>query len=372
MRRRDDTVPGQESKPLSRVRRTATDRKRQITDACLEIIAARGFSSASVREISRRSGISIGTLLHHFETKDDILYAAIDEIAATWDKGAQAILEGSGRPLERLHRYIDWVLGDEEYDYLWRVFMAFWHEAVFDPQTKASILEGNKSQDELIAACVSEAISLGELGGDDPDHIGKTLTTTIDGVAIHIHGRLGRWDRKSGIALCKEVLDQHSPGRGPPRLAHRRDRRAADNEPTGDESEQSKEIVATLVDAWNSQGIERICSFFHDDFENWQAPLPTVRGLSNYREHLRTWFTAYPDLRLEIVTLFAEGELVCLETRATGSPAGLFFNVEPTAAAGINRALDILELRDGKVWRERGYWDFSLFSGQPSPLSNNR
>jgi predicted ester cyclase len=127
--------------------------------------------------------------------------------------------------------------------------------------------------------------------------------------------------------------------------------------------------VAALVEAWNSHDVERICAFFHEDFENWQAPLPTVRGLPAYREHLERWFSAYPDLRLEIVTLFAEGELVCLETRATGSPVGRFFGREPAAAEGVNRALDVLVLRDGKVWRERGYWDFSLFTGERSPLA---
>ena len=139
--------------------------------------------------------------------------------------------------------------------------------------------------------------------------------------------------------------------------------------PPSDVTERSKAIVAALVDAWNSHDVDQICAFFHEDFENWQAPLPPVRGLDAYREHLERWFAAYPDLRLEIVTLFAEGELVCLETRATGSPDGRFFGSEPARAEGVNRALDVLVLRDGKVWRERGYWDFSLFTGERSPLA---
>ena len=126
-------------------------------------------------------------------------------------------------------------------------------------------------------------------------------------------------------------------------------------------------IVRALVDAWNSHDVERICSFFHDDFENHQAPLPPVVGLDAYRRHLTEWFTAYPDLRLEIVTLFAEGDRVCLETRATATPAGAFFGVA-TAPGRDNRALDVLELRDGRVLRQRGYWDFSVWTGVPSPL----
>jgi predicted ester cyclase len=131
----------------------------------------------------------------------------------------------------------------------------------------------------------------------------------------------------------------------------------------------SVEIVRELVDAWNSHDIERIAAFFHDDFENWQLPIPTVRGLDAYRDHLRHWFAAYPDLRMEIVTLFADGDSVCLETRGVGTSSAPFFGGAGDSASNENRALDILELRDGKVWRERGYWDFSLFTGSASPLA---
>ena len=166
-----------------------------------------------------------------------------------------------------------------------------------------------------------------------------------------MHGRLGRWDRERGVRHCLDFLDSHrTPAAAP--------------------SQRSAAIVRTLVDAWNSHDVERICAFFHEDFENWQAPLPTVRGLDAYRAHLAHWFRAYPDLRLTIVTLFADGDRVCLETSATGSPVAAFFAAEPTANGRVNRALDVLELREGRVWRERGYWDFSLFAGAPSPLAD--
>jgi predicted ester cyclase len=128
------------------------------------------------------------------------------------------------------------------------------------------------------------------------------------------------------------------------------------------------DTVRGLVDAWNSHDVERITAFFHDDFENWQLPIPTVRGLDAYRRHLRHWFAAYPDLHMEIATLFAEGDLVCLETYGTGTPEQSFFGTS-TGVARENRALDVLELRDGKVWRQRGFWDFSLWTGAPSPLT---
>jgi AcrR family transcriptional regulator len=310
-----------------------THRRQQlIVQACVAAIAEKGYSSTSIREIASRAGMSVGTLLHHFASKQEILTACMDHIIETWDGRAEEILTGRGSPLQRLERLIRWVLADPEYDHLWRVYMAFWHEAIFNPQTKAAILEGSVTWDASVGRCVGEAIEAGELVGDDPERIGRSLTTMIDGVAIHIHGRLGRWDRESGVALCLDFLRSHQPSAA-------RDSAAA--------------IVREVVAAWNSHDVERICEHFHDDFENWQAPLPTVRGLDAYRRHLTRWFDAYPGLHLEIVTLFADGNTVCLETTASGSPVDSFFGVAPNVAGGVNRALDVLVLREGKVWRQR-------------------
>ena len=330
----------------------AEERREQIVRVCGEAIAERGYSATSVREIAARAGVSVGTLLHHFGSKDAILAAALQDAARTWNRGEAEILGGPGRPIERLELLVEWLLTDPLCDRLWRVYMAFMHEAVFDDGLEASVLQANAEWDGALAACIREAIDAGELAGDDPDLIGQGLTTLIEGVAIQVHGRLGRWDRERGIRHCLDFLASHRT-------------------PVTDRSERSREVVRALVDAWNSHDVERICGFFHEDFENWQAPLPTVRGLDAYRAHLAHWFRAYPDLRLTIVTLFADGERVCLETSASGSrAAAAFFAADPTANGepGVNRALDVLELRDGKVWRERGYWDFSLFAGAPSPL----
>jgi AcrR family transcriptional regulator len=175
----------------------------------MRVIAEKGFSSTSIREIAREADVSIGTLGHHFESKDEILLACMDRVIQTYAEIAEGILKGSGRPLARLERLIDVVLGDPSLDYLWRIYMAFWHEAVFDSSVKSSILEGNIAWDASMAACIQEAIDAGEIDTPDPNATGKLLSTLMCGVAIDVHGRLGRWDRESAIELCKAELARH-------------------------------------------------------------------------------------------------------------------------------------------------------------------
>lgn len=133
--------------------------------------------------------------------------------------------------------------------------------------------------------------------------------------------------------------------------------------------EDNLRTVVWLIDAWNSHDRGRIRPFFHDDFENHQLPFPPVIGLAAYLEHCGHWFEAYPDFRIEAVTLFGEGELVCLESRGEGTRVHCFFGEEPSGRREVNFAIDVFEFEDGKIRRERGYWDFSVATGRPAPTA---
>ncbi len=136
-----------------------------------------------------------------------------------------------------------------------------------------------------------------------------------------------------------------------------------------DPGNDNVERVLALVEAWNSHDLQRIADFFHDDFENHQLPLPPVVGLAAYLEHCRRWFEAYPDFRIEPLTLFGDGDLVCLESRGAGTRVSGFFGAEPSGRLEVNYALDVFELRDARILRERGYWDYSVLTGQPAPAA---
>jgi predicted ester cyclase len=130
----------------------------------------------------------------------------------------------------------------------------------------------------------------------------------------------------------------------------------------------AKETLFAVCDAWNSHDLDRILALFHEDFVNDQQPLPVMHGLAAYREHLERWFEAYPTLRVEFLTVVAEGDTVCTEARLETEPVGAGFFGAPPEGRRENRAMDVFVLRDGKVWRQRGYWDFSLYTGRVSPL----
>jgi AcrR family transcriptional regulator len=58
-----------------------TDRKREILETALDIIADEGYGSLSMRALARASGMKLGALQYHFRTWEDMLRALVAFIA---------------------------------------------------------------------------------------------------------------------------------------------------------------------------------------------------------------------------------------------------------------------------------------------------
>jgi TetR/AcrR family transcriptional regulator, fatty acid metabolism regulator protein len=70
-----------EIKMVTKVARATTEeRKKQIIDEAIKIIHEEGYSTLSIRELSRRVGISEPAIYRHFLNKDDIIKGILDRI----------------------------------------------------------------------------------------------------------------------------------------------------------------------------------------------------------------------------------------------------------------------------------------------------
>jgi AcrR family transcriptional regulator len=82
------------------------DRKAEIIQAALAVIAERGYRGASLAAVAERVGLSQQGLLHYFPTKEALLIAVL-EIRDQWDM-ASAALAGSAWPMEMLAGLVEY------------------------------------------------------------------------------------------------------------------------------------------------------------------------------------------------------------------------------------------------------------------------
>lgn len=84
------------------VRQPTEERRRQIADAALKVIAERGLGRFTTQAIAAEIGVSDGMIFRHFASKEDIVLAALDRVE-------ERLFEGfppeDADPLVRLERF---------------------------------------------------------------------------------------------------------------------------------------------------------------------------------------------------------------------------------------------------------------------------
>ena len=66
---------------------------------------------------------------------------------------------------------------------------------------------------------------------------------------------------------------------------------------------------------------------------------------------------AFPDAKLELLSLLTGPDMACVEMRATGTQTGALMGVPPSGKRVDLRVVNIVELKDGLILREREYLD---------------
>lgn len=63
---------------MARTPKVVEDRREQIIEAALRVFAQKGFDKATNKDIAHEAGITAGLIYHYFESKEDLLKAALE------------------------------------------------------------------------------------------------------------------------------------------------------------------------------------------------------------------------------------------------------------------------------------------------------
>lgn len=103
-------------------------RRRELVEATREVIAESGFEQATIADISRKAGFSMGYIHHHFRNKDEILLETKRVLYGDMRDFLVQNLEHSIDPIERLSIIIEANFRPHQYSpgnaYTWLSFIA--------------------------------------------------------------------------------------------------------------------------------------------------------------------------------------------------------------------------------------------------------
>ena len=118
---------------------------------------------------------------------------------------------------------------------------------------------------------------------------------------------------------------------------------------------KTKEIYT----AFNAHDVERFASFHTDDVVVEMVATGVItRGIGvEARATLNQVFSAIPDYKLELTSVFASGNRQCEEYVVSGTHKGDYMGIPATGKSFSYRAVLIRELRGGKTCRVTQYSD---------------
>ena len=106
---REGTGPGWRhravSKSLSAARTRAEQRVQGLLDEAFELIDERGTTQFTIQEVVDRSKQSLRGFYQYFDSKDELLFALLEETIRESLKDLQAAVESESKPLERLRAF---------------------------------------------------------------------------------------------------------------------------------------------------------------------------------------------------------------------------------------------------------------------------
>jgi predicted SnoaL-like aldol condensation-catalyzing enzyme len=118
--------------------------------------------------------------------------------------------------------------------------------------------------------------------------------------------------------------------------------------------EKNKRVVREFYEeVFHKRNLDIVDRYMHEDYI--QHNPDADQGRTGFVKFHEGFFAAIPDFRATILQLVAEGDLVYVYNRITGTHTGEgFLNYPPTGNRIEFEAVDMFRLRDGKLCE---HWD---------------
>jgi steroid delta-isomerase-like uncharacterized protein len=128
--------------------------------------------------------------------------------------------------------------------------------------------------------------------------------------------------------------------------------------PLTETEERNLRAVSDVLPYWNSHDVEGVVTFYHDEIVWRNIGLEeTYRGKAEIAAFLSRLFTAFPDLHFEVTHKIARGNNVAEQWYLQGTHRGTFMGIPPTNRRLEWPGMSMIEMRDGKFYRDHFYYD---------------
>ena len=117
-------------------------------------------------------------------------------------------------------------------------------------------------------------------------------------------------------------------------------------------------IHREMYDAWNRRDFEAIRALLHPGYTYTGGDGKEMTGGPDMGIAVAQMYAAaFPDGKIELKQISIAGDLSVTEFVARGTHGGPLMDIPPTGRPVAIHVCNVVEVRDGKIYREREYMD---------------
>jgi steroid delta-isomerase-like uncharacterized protein len=116
--------------------------------------------------------------------------------------------------------------------------------------------------------------------------------------------------------------------------------------------EQNKQLIRQFFETFDRQDTERIGQLVSSSNYSLHISGMPPMDWNETKQFSAAFYSAFPDLRHNIVDMVAEGDKVAIRLNVTGTHKGELQGIPPTGKQVSFTAMDFITLMDGKVAEE--------------------
>jgi steroid delta-isomerase-like uncharacterized protein len=114
-------------------------------------------------------------------------------------------------------------------------------------------------------------------------------------------------------------------------------------------TEQNKALFQQLIRLQESGDLNTVDQVIAPNWVNHDPSLPPLQGYEGFRQLTMAFRSAFPDMRIEIEDILAEGDKVAARLRLRGTNSGSFQGMPPTGKVVDATGTGIFRVVDGRV-----------------------
>jgi len=184
------------------------ERRPQIIDAAVRVFIRTGFRKATMPDVAREAGLSVGGMYWYFKGKDEIIAAILERAFGEDFSALVELLEAGAPAAERLRVFVDgYVASFAERQWMHAISIDFYGEAAHDEKVQAVILRYLARYRQALAALIGQGIQAGEFRPVDPVAATNALLGMEEGLSLllAVDPQGTRW-RESFLLGCELVI----------------------------------------------------------------------------------------------------------------------------------------------------------------------